>query len=114
MANSADGKTVLIIDDDRTIRDVLRSALGRDGHVVIEAGTVALGQKLFTETRPDLVVLDLNLPDGTGIELCRAIRSHADLAATPVIMLTGDSQFKGLKGKQAGFSAGADQYLLKP
>jgi two-component system, OmpR family, response regulator ArlR len=108
------GATILLVDDDPDIRGVLRESLLSRGHSVLEAGRVAEGAQRFRENRPDLVVLDLSLPDGTGIELCRAIRAHAELAATPVIMLTGDAQFKTMQGKEAGFTAGADQYLLKP
>ena len=110
----ADSKTALLVDDDRDVRFLLRSTLKDQGHSVLEAGTIAQGAKMFEQNKPDLVVLDLSLPDGTGIELCRKIREHAELAATPVIMLTGDAEFKTLKGKEAGFAAGADQYLLKP
>jgi DNA-binding response OmpR family regulator len=104
-------KLVLIVEDSPEIRGLVRTALESRGHRVIEADTEALGTSLFSQKRPDLVVLDVGLPDGSGVNICQKIRSHAELAATPVIMLTGESS---LESKTAGFTAGADQYLIKP
>ncbi|MFA5140851.1 MAG: response regulator transcription factor [Elusimicrobiota bacterium] len=104
-------KTVLIIEDDRGTRHLLHSILTAEGLRVLEAEGAKVGITLLRKEKPDLVVLDLSLPDGTGFDVCKEIRSHKTLAATPVIMLTGRSE---LEDKVSGFEAGADQYLVKP
>jgi DNA-binding response OmpR family regulator len=107
----AEPKVVLTVEDSPIVRQLVRDALETRGLRVLEAETLELGASLFSQRKPDLVILDLELPDGDGVDLCRKIRAHAELAATPVIMLTGKS---ALKDKAAGIGAGADQYLVKP
>lgn len=89
----------------------MSEALSGAGYRVHEADGVAVALHLFRTHEPDLAVLDLELPDGSGLEVCKGIRAHKTLSATPVIMLTGKG---GLDDKGAGFEAGADQYLVKP
>ena len=102
---------LLFIEDDVEARTPIRDILVGCGYRVLEAESVEMGVHLFLRQAPDLVILDVNLPDGTGIEVCKAIRSHKTLSRTPVIMLTGAGKFED---KDAGFSAGADHYLVKP
>lgn len=104
-------KTVLLIEDDAGVRAPLRAAFESAGYRVLEADLVAVGLNEFRTKEPDLVVLDVELPDGTGIEACQSIRAHKSLSKTPVIMLTGRG---GLEQKGEGFGAGADHYLVKP
>lgn len=107
----SEGKTILLVEDDALSREPLRAALQGAGYRVLEADGVAVGLNEFRTKSPALVVLDIQLPDGTGLEFCRAVRAHKTLAKTPVIMLTGRG---GLEQKGEGFSAGADHYLVKP
>lgn len=107
----AGAKTVLLVEDDAQVRAPLRAALAAAGYRVLEADGVAVGLNEFRSKAPDLVVLDVELPDGTGLEMCRSIRAHKALAKTPVIMLTGRGQ---MDQKGEGFAAGADHYLVKP
>ncbi len=100
--------TILVVDDERKIRDLVRSYLEREGYSVLVADT---GQRALEATEragPDLVVLDLKLPDLPGEEVARTIRSHSDL---PIIMLTAKA---GEEDRVAGLHLGADDYLVKP
>jgi len=100
--------SVLLIEDDPLLRRGLELALGRRGHDVRSAAAGEPGWREFTATAPDLVVLDLMLPDVDGFEVCRRIRAAGDV---PVIMLTA-------RGDDAdvvtGLESGADDYVIKP
>lgn len=105
------GKLILIIEDDPSIRVMIRELLTPEGHRILEADGAQVGLHLFRSRKPDLVLLDVELPDGNGREVCRKIRASESLGATPVIMLTGQAK---LEDKLSGFDVGADQYLAKP
>ena len=94
--------------DEAAIRRFVRLALGAEGHTVHEADSVARGLIEAGTRRPDLVVLDLGLPDGDGIEVIRGLRSWSTV---PVIVLSARSQEAD---KIAALDAGADDYLVKP
>jgi DNA-binding response OmpR family regulator len=102
------GERVLVVDDERKIRDVVGSYLERQGYQVAlsEDGESALAA--MTEQRPNLVVLDLVLPDIPGEEVARAIRGVSNV---PIVMLTAKSSEDE---RVAGFELGADDYLVKP
>ena len=102
---------ILFVEDDAAIRAPIKEILVVSGYRVFEAETVEMGKHLFVRNCPDLVILDVNFPDGTGLDVCQAIRAHKTLSRTPVIMLTGAAK---LEEKTAGFAAGADHYLIKP
>lgn len=102
---------VLVVDDDADITRFIEINLRLEGLdvVVSNDGLEALAQ--IERTRPDLVLLDVNMPRLDGITLCRQIRADPSSAATPVIMLTA----KGFSAdKVVGLSAGADDYIVKP
>ncbi|MEI7971151.1 MAG: response regulator transcription factor [Actinomycetota bacterium] len=100
--------TLLFIEDDEAIRTALRLVLEDEGYEVAEAGNGETGIKMFAELDPDLVLLDLRLPDISGFEVCRAIRRTS---ITPVIMVTAQTDTNDLVN---GFDAGADDYVTKP
>lgn len=102
---------MLLVEDDAITRRLLAGPVAEAGYRVLEADRVSAGLHLFRKEKPDLVVLDVNLPDGSGLDFCRAVREHKERGTTPVIMLTGRGE---IEDKAAGFSAGADQYLVKP
>lgn len=104
-------RKVLIIEDDANVREMVRLTLEPQGFYLMESDRAEAGIQLFRQRKPDLVVLDIDLPDGNGFDVCRKMRDNPELAATPIIMLTGKVD---LESKLEGFSAGADQYLLKP
>jgi two-component system, OmpR family, response regulator MprA len=103
------GVRVLIVDDDRALRDALRRALVLAGYepVAVETGEAALAEVARSE--PDAVVLDIGLPDVDGLEVCRRLRGSG--SRVPVLMLTARDEVADRIG---GLDAGADDYLVKP
>ena len=101
-------RTILVVDDEPTLRETLAEALDADGFRVVTAadGREALAQ--FREHRPELVVLDLMLPELSGIEVCRIIRRESGV---PILMLTAKSSELD---KVLGLELGADDYVTKP
>ena len=100
--------TLLFIEDDEAIRTALRLVLEDEGYEVAVAGDGESGISMFGQISPDLVLLDLRLPDISGFEVCRAIRRTS---ITPVIMVTAQTDTSDLVN---GFDAGADDYVTKP
>jgi two-component system phosphate regulon response regulator PhoB len=102
---------VLVVDDEADLRDVLEYNLTNAGHKVLLAATGAQGLELAREGRPDLVLLDLMLPDISGTEVCRALRADPRTRALRIVMVTA-------KGEEidrvVGFELGADDYVAKP
>jgi two-component system phosphate regulon response regulator PhoB len=102
---------ILIVEDEGDIREVLEYNLKRDGHEVSLTSTAKEGLRQARERRPDLVLLDLMLPDGSGTELCKVLRQDPALRGVRVVMLTA-------KGEEIdrviGFELGADDYVVKP
>jgi DNA-binding response OmpR family regulator len=103
--------TVFLLEDDPGIRVPLREALSAAGYLVAEADRVDVARQLLKVAKPAVAILDVELPDGSGVELCKEIRASKTLAATPVIFLTGRGQ---IDDKGQAFEAGGDQYLVKP
>ncbi len=100
--------TILVVDDERKIRDLVRSYLEREGYAVLVADTGQGALEAIERARPDLVVLDLMLPDLPGEEVARSVRVHSDV---PIIMLTAKA---GEDDRVTGLRLGADDYLPKP
>ncbi len=100
--------TVVVIEDDASVQEVLSAYLERDGHCVHVASDARSGRLLAERLHPSLVVLDVGLPDGSGLDLCRALRSRSDLA---VLMLTARATEDDVID---GLAAGADDYVTKP
>lgn len=100
--------TVLVIDDEAQIRRLLRITLEAAGHRVLEAASGQLGQSEAALGRPDVIVLDLGLPDMDGVEVLRRLREWSQ---TPVLVL---SVRDATDQKVAALEAGADDYLTKP
>ena len=99
---------VLLVEDDPALRITLRDALAVKGHTVLAAASLADGQALAAHAAPDLVLLDLGLPDGDGQTLLLRLRQRSN---TPVILI---SARHGETQKIALLDAGADNYLVKP
>jgi two-component system, OmpR family, response regulator len=99
---------VLVVDDDRDIRDVVRHAVQEQGWVAIESGSEAeLGAALMKQT-PDIILLDIRLPDQDGLTIARRLRATSSI---PIIMLTGmGSDIDRI----IGLELGADDYVVKP
>ena len=101
-------KTILIIEDDNNLSRGIAFSLEKEGFAVYCAETLNTGRDLFIRNSIDLVILDLNLPDGDGVDFCKYIRKESSV---PIIMLTA----RDLETDEiTGFSAGADDYITKP
>ena len=99
---------LLIVEDDRGLAGGIAFFMERDGCEIICAGTLAHAREIFETEKPDAVLLDLNLPDGDGLEFCREIRRSS---RTPILMLTArDMETDEVQG----LLSGADDYLTKP
>ena len=101
-------KTILVVEDDRNINQLLQMYLNKEGYTVVAAYDGGEALRLFGETKPDLVLLDLMLPVMDGMGVCREICKGSDV---PVIMLTAKGE---LDDKVAGLRQGADDYITKP
>jgi DNA-binding response OmpR family regulator len=101
-------KKIVVIDDEPSVQEVVRGYLEKDGYLVYVAGNGREGLALAERTKPGLVVLDLMLPDISGEDVCREIRSRSDV---PILMLTAKASEDERVG---GLVLGADDYLTKP
>lgn len=101
-------KKIVVIDDEPSVQEVVRGYLEKDGYLVYVAGSGRDGLALAERAQPGLIVLDLMLPDVSGEEICRQIRSRSDV---PILMLTAKASEDE---RVAGLALGADDYLTKP
>ena len=101
-------RRILLIEDEESISEPLERALGREGFDVSVAATAAEGRERFRDDRPDLVLLDVMLPDGDGRDVLREIRG---MSRTPVVMLTARGEELE---RVLGLELGADDYVTKP
>jgi DNA-binding response OmpR family regulator len=101
-------RTILVVDDEPVLRETLAEALDADGFRVVTAADGREALSRFREHQPDLVVLDLMLPELSGIEVCRIIRAESGV---PIVMLTAKSSELD---KVVGLELGADDYVTKP
>src|SRR5436190_18287402 len=101
-------ETVLVVDDEPIVRNVVVRYLEHDGYATLQAADVKAARELVANRSPSLVVLDLMLPGGDGLELCRWIRGRSEL---PIIMLTARVDEAD---RVVGLELGADDYVTKP
>jgi two-component system alkaline phosphatase synthesis response regulator PhoP len=101
-------ETILVVDDERKLADVVRAYLERDGYRVVVAGDGREALVQFRQARPDLIILDLMLPEIDGLEVCRRIRQESNI---PIIMLTARAEEVD---ELLGLELGADDYITKP
>jgi DNA-binding response OmpR family regulator len=108
MSTSPDQTIVLLVEDEASIAEPFARALEREGFTPFVAPTAAAARQLFAQRRPNIVLLDLTLPDGDGRELCREWRRESQV---PIIMLTA----RGTEtDRVVGLELGADDYVVKP
>ena len=100
---------ILVVDDDQAVRDSLRRALVLEGYEVDLAANGTEALRILGQRAPDAVILDLQMPDIDGLEVCRRLRSLGDM--TPVLMLTARG---AVDDRVEGLDAGADDYMPKP
>ena len=103
--------TILIIDDEKDLLELVRYNLEKDGFDVIVASDGASGLEIAQRHRPDLIVLDIMMPGMDGLEVCRQLRADARTNRIPVIMLTARATEAD---RIVGLEMGADDYVIKP
>ncbi len=101
-------RTILVVDDEQTLRETLAEGLEAEGFSVFQAADGRSAIDSFRKDRPDLILLDLMLPEISGVEVCRIIRGESDV---PILMLTAKS---AEVDKVVGLELGADDYVTKP
>jgi len=104
-------RTVLIADDDSSMRLLVHATIESDDYLVLEAADGAEAWAMIQEQRPSLVLLDVQMPGRSGLDLLRSVRADPSLRGTRVILLTSKAQEGDV---EAGLIAGADFYLTKP
>lgn len=100
---------MVLVEDDKETRSLLRRVLEEEGFSVLAAGSVAQGREALSRELPALAILDVRLPDGDGIALCRSLREEG--ALYPILILTSRTD---VASRVEGLDAGADDYLCKP
>lgn len=104
-------KRIMVVDDDRDIRRLVEGILNKEGFLTVGAETGADALKKILTSKPDLVILDLQLPDKDGFEICKILRSDPSTRYIPVVFLTVQNVDSY---KIAGLEIGADDYITKP
>lgn len=101
-------KTILILEDDENLNRGIAFTFEKDGYQAVSANSIKEGKRLMEQHKADLIILDLGLPDGNGMDLCKEIRTYSNV---PIIMLTVcDLE----TDEVSGLLAGADDYITKP
>ena len=104
-------KTILIVEDEKPIREMVAFALGRAGYELVEAGDIVEAYERIADKLPDLVLLDWMLPGASGIEFARRLKRDELTRDVPIVMLTARGEEED---KVSGLEAGADDYVTKP
>jgi DNA-binding response OmpR family regulator len=112
MAGAADPARVLVVEDEADIAQLIKYTLERNGDAQVDVATTGdAALTAITKARPDLLILDLNLPVLDGLEVCRIVRGRPATATLPIIMLTART---AEADRVAGLDLGADDYVVKP
>lgn len=103
---------VLVIEDDHALRQILGKLLSTEGYESLTCHNAAAGLEACSRHKPDLILLDVHLPDGNGLQICRRLKSDERLRHIPIIILTGEGN--SIENRVEGLDSGADDYVLKP
>ncbi len=104
-------KTILIADDDPDVRELFRLSLTRAGFTAVTASNGVDAIRIARSLLPDVIVLDLMMPQLDGLTVCETLRNQTATSQIPILLLTG---LAGELGRAAGLGGGADDYLIKP
>src|SRR3989338_4070809 len=104
-------ETVLVVEDEKNILELLKYTLEQEGYQVLTAGRGDLGLELARKNKLSLIILDLMLPEIDGLTICKTLKNNEKTSAIPIIMLTAKSQESD---KVVGLELGADDYVTKP
>ena len=105
---AAGKQTILVVDDEASIRQVLRQSLENAGHLVIEAGDGLEGLRIAREQRPNLIILDIMMPNLNGFDVAASLKNDPDFMGIPILMLTV------VDDAQRAYGLGVERYLSKP
>jgi DNA-binding response OmpR family regulator len=105
------GKKVLIVEDDQATVLTISAALRKQGYDTVAAADASMATTIARKEMPDLIILDMGLPGGNGLQLLRNLKTLLPLACTPVIMLTAN---ESPELEDAALAAGADAFFQKP
>ncbi len=105
------GEKILVVDDEADIRKVCRLNLEFDGYLVLEAADVAAGLEIMASDQPDLVLLDVGLPDSSGLDLLRQIKATDKTAHIPVVFMSAQTSNET---QTMGWTEGIVDYITKP
>jgi DNA-binding response OmpR family regulator len=105
------GKKILIVDDDQTTVLALSAVLRKHGYETVAAADASMATTVARKEMPDLIILDMGLPGGNGLQLLRNLKTLLPLACTPVMMLTGS---ESLSLEREVLAAGAEAFFQKP
>ncbi|MFA6316520.1 MAG: response regulator [Elusimicrobiota bacterium] len=103
---------LLMIEDDAMMRHMFVKTMTHEGFEVLAEGTLSLGGQTAREKKPDLILLDVHLPDGNGIEFCAKLKADPMLRHIPVLLLSGEAT--DVSCRVDGIEAGAEDYVTKP
>jgi DNA-binding response OmpR family regulator len=104
-------RKLLIVDDEEGVRSLVRMTLESDTYEILEARRGDDALRIVRERHPDLVLLDVMLPDTSGVEVCRSLKSDPETSSVAIVMLTAKAQTTDLERAE---DAGADGYFTKP
>lgn len=104
-------KKIALIEDDADLYSLLQYNLEKEGYAVVGAQTGKGAVELFRRERPDLIILDIMLPDSDGLEICRRVRAHPELAHIPILFLTARASETD---RILGLELGGNDYIVKP
>jgi DNA-binding response OmpR family regulator len=102
---------ILVVDDDEDVLKTIQISLTKSGYQVIAENNGFQALQTARREKPNLVILDISMPDMDGIEVCKQLRASQATVSVPILMLTARGN---IESKTAGFEAGADDYLVKP
>src|SRR3989338_9048148 len=105
-------KRILIVEDDFALRSMLALLMQSLGYEVFHEENGGTAVQKILDLRPDMILLDVNLPGMKGTEICGKVKADARVKDIPVLMMTGE--FRAPEDKVKGFTLGADDYILKP
>jgi CheY-like chemotaxis protein len=108
---AANRRRILIADDDVAMRGLVKATLEADHYEVLEAGRGTEAIMLARSEHPEVILLDVHMPDMDGLEVCREVRKDSSLKDIPIVMLSSAAHASDV---QAGLDAGANRYLTKP
>jgi two-component system, OmpR family, phosphate regulon response regulator PhoB len=102
---------ILIVDDDKDFREMIAEYLQDEGFCTLQARNGEIALENIEREKPDLIILDIHLPTGNGLDICRRLKSRTSTRDIPIIIVTGRASIQNMR---SSYLAGAKRYLVKP